>query len=77
MKRTTLALDERVLEAVREKARIEKRKLQDCVNELLRLGLAVDRAERRPPLPLPVYSMGAANVELADRNALEALMEER
>lgn len=75
MRRTTLALDERLLERVRDKARREGRKLQECVNELLALGLQAQEGNDRESVPLPVFDLGQARVDIADRDALYELME--
>jgi hypothetical protein len=70
MKRTTLALDDRLYERIREISRIEGRQIQECANDLLAAGLAA-RSRRQPAAePLPVFSMGEARVDLADREAL-------
>jgi len=75
VKRTTLALDERLLARIREKARREGRTIQDCTNELLRLGFDAGKESRRAAEPLPVFDLGPAAVDLADREALYELME--
>jgi hypothetical protein len=74
MKRTTVALDDRLLERIRARARKERRQLQDCINELLALGLAA-KVRRDGPRTLPTYSLGEASVDLADREALHDLLE--
>ena len=76
MKRTTVALDERLLERLRNKARAEDRLLQDCINEVLRLGLDASESATDPPPSLPVFQLGRPRVELADREALQALMDD-
>ncbi len=74
MRRTTLALDERLFARVRQKARREGKKLQECVNELLALGLqAQERGSGEGALP--VFDLGHAVVDVADRDALYDLME--
>ena len=77
MKRTTIALDERLLQRIRKKARREGRAVQDCVNELLALGLAASAQRADVADPLPTFSLGAAAVDVADREALYDLMEGR
>jgi hypothetical protein len=77
MRRTTLALDERLLARVKEKARCEGRLLQDCMNELLARGLAASDAGQTSSEPLPVFELGVAAVDVGDREALYELMEER
>ena len=75
-KRTTIALDERVIERIREKARAEGKSFQDCANELLWLGLQAAKALQRKPKPLPVFQLGAAKVDIADRVGLCDLLEQ-
>jgi hypothetical protein len=75
MKRTTLVLEEAVMDAVRELARKQKRQLSRVVNELLLEGVRKRRKPRPGGFELPSFSMGKPRVNLADRNALEALMD--
>ena len=70
MRRTTIALDERVYERVKARARKEHKHFQDCANELLILGLRTSSRKPTAPKPLPVYDMGAPLVDVADRDAL-------
>ena len=49
--------------------------MTDVVNELLAEGLRRRRRRQRAQITLPAYSMGRPRVNLADRNALEALMD--
>lgn len=63
------------MEAIRELAHRQKRKLSDVVNELLLEGLENHRQYRQPvPFELPAFSMGRPRVNLADHDALEAVM---
>jgi hypothetical protein len=76
MKRTTIALDERLLNRIRAKARREGRHFQDCANDLLRIGLErVDRPQR-PIKLLPTFSLGSSSVDIADREALLDILDE-
>ncbi len=75
MKRTTVALDERLFEKIKDKARREGRPFQDCANELLRLGLEASSRSVEPPRPLPSYSLGEARVDIADREALYEVLD--
>lgn len=77
MRRTTLALDERVYERIKAKARREHRHFQDCANELLWLGLRTAAGQaRQEPKPLPVFHAGPLLVDVADREALYDLLEQ-
>jgi hypothetical protein len=75
MVRTTLALDERVMARIREKSRLERRSLQACTNELLMRALEMEDRPVAAPPPLPILSMGAARVDISDRDALMDFMD--
>ena len=65
------------MEAIRELARREKRKLSEVVNELLLEGLENRKLRKEPtPFELPSFSMGKPRVNLADRDTLEAVMDD-
>lgn len=74
MKRTTLVLEEATLKAIRDLARREERQMSQIVNELLAEGLQRRRRTPARELELPSFKMGPPRVNLADRDALEALM---
>lgn len=64
------------MDGVRELARKEECNISDIVNELLRDGLR-QRHEHRPErFVLPVHAMGRPRVNVADRDALERVMED-
>lgn len=74
MKRTTLVLEEGILAGIREEAHLAGKDMSELVNEFLRQGLL--RKDKKVPHPkLPLFSMGAPRVNLADRDALEQIME--
>jgi hypothetical protein len=75
VKRTTLVLEEGVLEGIRQEAHVEGMDMSELVNEFLRQGLIRRREKVKPLSKLPVFSMGEPRVNLADRDALEQLME--
>lgn len=76
MKRTTLILEDASMERIRELAASEGRTISELVNELLLEGLE-RRTRRREPAQfrLRAFSMGTPRVNLADRNAVEALID--
>ena len=74
MRRTTMALNELLVDRVRDIANREERTFQDVANELLRLGLEV-RKTRTDAEPLPAFETGGARLDVADRDALYDLME--
>lgn len=74
MKRTTLALDERILEKIRRLARKRGRTVQECANWLLRQALEGAEEKGRPD-PWPACSLGKPAVDIADREALLDFMD--
>ena len=76
MARTTLLLDDNQMARLKNLARTQGRTMTDLINEFIAEGLAaraVPKSEQA--LDLPVFDMGRPRVNLADREALEALME--
>ena len=63
------------MDAVRELARKEGRQLSQVVNDLLIEGVRRKKLFVREEFDLPAFSMGRPRVNLADRHALEALMD--
>ena len=76
MSRTTLILDDIQLERLKDLARQQRRTMTDLINEFIAEGLA-SRTIAKPSrkLELPVFDMGHPRVNVADREALEAVME--
>jgi hypothetical protein len=77
MKRTTLVLEEGLLEGVRKEAQRRNCDLSTVVNDCLRAGLHLANAPAAPSHPLPVFGLGRPRVNLADRDALEAAMDKQ
>ncbi len=76
MKRTTLILEDGCMRKVRALARQEGRQMSHVVNELLAEGLRRRQAHpKSKPFRLPSFDMGPPRVNLADRDALESVME--
>jgi hypothetical protein len=65
------------MERLKDLARAQRRTMTDLINEFIAEGLA-SRAEDKatPRLVLPVFRMGRPRVNVADREALEAIMEQ-
>lgn len=63
------------MEGVRNEAHAEGKDISELVNEFLRQGLLNRRRMLRQAGPLPRFSMGRSPVNLADRDALEGVME--
>jgi predicted DNA-binding ribbon-helix-helix protein len=75
MKRTTLVLEDAHMERVREIARREGRTMSELVNEILLEGLDRRRRREHKEFELRSFSMGKPSVNLADRDAVENLIE--
>jgi hypothetical protein len=75
MVRTTLILQESCLEGIRDIARREGKTLSETTNELLAESIQRRKAGSSKELVLPSFTMGKPKVNLADRSALEALMD--
>jgi hypothetical protein len=69
--RTTLIIDDALFRRLKRIAAEQKRTLSEVTQETLRLGLERrTRQEPRTVRKLPSFSMGAALVDVADRNQL-------
>jgi|JI9StandDraft_2_1071091.scaffolds.fasta_scaffold461799_2 hypothetical protein len=75
MKRTTLIIEEGLLEGVRREAHRRDCDMSAVVNDCLRAGLHRRKAVAAPALP--AFALGRPRVQLADRDALEAVMDAR
>jgi len=76
MARTTLLLDDTQMMRLKDLARTQGRTMTDLVNEFIAEGLAARASPKSEHvLSLPVFDMGRPRVNLADREALEAIME--
>ena len=76
MKRTTLILEEGCLDGVKSLARKENRTMSEVVNEILAEGIQRRSSRAVTEFELPSFEMGEARVNLGDRDALEAAMED-
>ena len=73
--KTTLILPDSLVRTLKRRAVERGTTLSDVVAEALHRGL---RKDPEPALhPLPVYPMGVARVDVADRDALHQAMEGR
>ncbi len=75
MKRTTLILEDSCMDGIRELAHRQGRHMSHIVNELLAEGLLRHRGRTVLKFELPTFEMGRPWVDLADRDALESVME--
>ena len=74
MKRTTLILEDSCMSALKDLAHREGRPLTRVVNEILVEGIR-RRAANAPKVKLPSFRMGRPSVDIADRDALETVIE--
>lgn len=77
MQPTTLAIEEQVPAELRERAAREGLSLSAVTNELLRRGLRETQRTEVPAHRWKVTRRGGPRVDIADRDALFAAMEER
>jgi hypothetical protein len=75
MKRTSLILEDSCMAGIRELAHRQGRQMSQVVNELLSEGLLRHQAQTPSEFELPQFEMGRPRVDLADRDALESVME--
>lgn len=74
--KTTLVIDDSVMARLREEAARQKRTISEMVEAALRL-LLEQRPEPEPLPPLPQFNSGGSRVDVADRDALYAAMENK
>lgn len=76
--RTTLDLEQRLMQRIRRKAVEEHKSLKEVINQALTRGLDEDsgRSHRLPNRKLPVFSMGTPTCNLDKALALADLMED-
>lgn len=75
--KTTLMIPDPLFRQVKMQAAAKRRTMSDLVAELLQIGLRQTSATAKQALaPLPSYDMGAARVDVANRDALERAMGE-
>jgi hypothetical protein len=78
MARTTLDLDASVVRELRRRGRHERKNMGQVASELLAQALAHDGAGAPiPPLPWVARDLGPPRVDLMDKVALDALLDER
>ncbi len=77
MHRTTVSIEETLWQELRRRAASEGLTFNEVVNEALRLGLRTRRPDRRcSRIKWKVFRCGKALVDVRDRDALFAAMEE-
>lgn len=78
MKRATLLLEDNLYDRAKKLSKERGQTLKEVVNELLRIGLSAARSKKPVLFELPLYHTGPLpGVDIADRNALYDLMEDR
>ena len=76
MARTTLVLDDSQMARLKDLARAQGRTMTDLINQFIAEGLTARTAsDPERALRLQIFDMGRPRVNLADREALEAIME--
>ncbi len=74
--RTTLIIDDALFRQLKRLAAEQNRSLSQVTQEMLQRGLSQARpAVRRKPVRLPVFSMGAPRVNVADRDQLYEVLD--
>ena len=76
MKKTTLIIDDGIYSQLKAKAASEGKTISELVEAALRLLLEKRGGQRSKLPPLPSFRM-KARADVADRNALYALLDER
>ena len=76
--KTTLNIDDTVIARLRQESARQKRTMSELVEAALRLLFAANKEAKKKKLPsLPSFDGGKPRVDIADRNALYAVMEGR
>lgn len=75
--KTTLIIHDDVIKRLREEAAKRDTTISELVEAALRLMLEPRRSNRLDIQPLPVFDLGGAYVDIADRDALFQAMEGR
>lgn len=75
--KTTLNIDDQVMQRLREEAARQKRTMSELVEAALRRLLDEDAAKEAPLLDLPRWNSGGTHVDVADRDELYRVMEGR
>ena len=73
--KTTLIIPDQIFRELKRRAARRREKLSTVVEEVLRRGLQEGKGAPGDLAPLPVHSMGAPLVDIADRDALYRAME--
>ena len=74
--KTTLVLDDALVERVRERARERGVSMSSVVEEAIVRMLAEKATLERPPLDLPSFDSGGYLVDITDRNAMYDAMDD-
>jgi hypothetical protein len=76
--KTTLIIDDSIMQRLRQEATKRKTTISELVEASLRLYLENEKLKKGKSIPpLPVFSLGGASVDIADREALYQAMEGR
>lgn len=75
--KTTLIISDDIMKRLREEAVKRDTTISELVEAALRLMLEQKKPNKTQVPPLPVYDLGGAYVDIADRDALYQAMEGR
>lgn len=74
--KTTLTIDDGVMRRLKAEAARRGCTMSELVESALRMLLRPQPGSKQSKAPLPTFDMGHAKVDVADREALEEVMEE-
>jgi hypothetical protein len=77
MARTTIDLDPQVVQELRRRSQLEGKSMGRVASEVLAAGLAQTAAPNVQPLRWAVAELGAPYVDLEDREAVQAILDDR
>ena len=77
MSRTTVDIDDSVLQAAKKRAKAQGKTLGAVISELLAAGLSPTSTPQPHPFHWHSQDMGVPHVDLEDKDALYRAMEER
>lgn len=76
MARTTIDLDPQVVRELRRRSQLEGKSMGRVASEVLAAGLAQTAAPTVPPLRWAVAELGEPYVDLEDREAVQAILDD-
>lgn len=77
MARTTIDLDPQVVRELKRRSQLEGKSMGRVASEVLAAGLARPEAPAAAPLAWAVAELGEPYVDLEDREAVQAILDDR